>query len=457
MAQMDMTAGNIPKSLIRYSLPLILGNVFQLTYNLVDAVIAGRCIGKHALAAAGIASPVMNILILSISGLSMGAGVLMSEFYGAGDRERLRRELGTVSIFGVAFSLCVVLLGVLITPGLLRLLRTPADIFDMTVGYLRIIFLGAPFTYFYNALSAALKSVGDSKTPLRFLMISSLLNAVLDIIFIGFLGFGIVCSAVTTVVAEAASALLSVTYIYRKIPDLALTGGELRLDGALLGKTLKYGAFTALQQASLSIGKLLVQGCVNPLGVDAIAAFNAVTRVDDFAFTPEQSIAHGITTFVAQNRGKAQAEDTPQARMHAGERIHRGFRVGMGLESCYWVLICAVTLLLRRPLILLFGEKGTEVMVELGCQYLGLMAFFYIMPALTNGLQGYFRGCGRMWVTFCATTLQIIARVGAAYLLVPKVGLSGVAWACLAGWVVMVLFEGPQYLWARCRSGLGEL
>lgn len=447
MPQLDMTTGSIPQNLLRYSVPLILGNLFQLTYNLVDSVIAGRFIGKHALAAAGIAGPVMNILILGVSGLCMGAGVLMSEFFGAGDREKLRRELGTVLLFGLLFSLAAAGSCIAFTTPLLRALQVPGELMDLTRAYLRVIFLGVPFTYFYNALSAALKSVGDSKTPLKFLVFSSLLNVALDVIFIGVLCFGLVCSAVTTVVAEGASALLSAAYIYRNIPDLALRPRDLRIHPALLGRTLKYGAFTALQQASLSIGKLLVQGLVNPLGVDAIAAFNAVTRMDDFAFTPEQSISHGLTTFVAQNRGKVQAGGGDNRAY-----IRRGFRVELALEVGYWLLICPLTLLLRRPLILLFGEEGTAVMVELGSQYLGMMAFFYLMPAFTNGVQGFFRGQGRMWLTFCATTVQMAARVCAAQALVPRLGLNGVALACAAGWAAMLLFEVPFYFVGRRRG-----
>ena len=169
--------------------------------------------------------------------------------------------------------------------------------------------------------------MGDSKTPLKFLAFSSILNAVLDLIFIGGMGFGIVCSAVTTVVAEAASAFLCITYVYRKIPMLQLRRGEVNMDRQLLRQTMRYGSITALQQSCQPIGKLLIQGAVNPLGVDMIAAFNAVNRIDDFAFTPEQSISHGITTFVAQNRGAGRKE-----------RIQKGFRRGLMVEVIVYAI-----------------------------------------------------------------------------------------------------------------------
>lgn len=375
-------------------------------------MIAGRFIGKEALAAEGMAGPVMNLVILGISGICMGAGVLMSEFYGAGQQEKLRREMATALMFGFYFSLAAVVLGIAATPALLRFLSVPAELMEMTRIYLRIIILGVPFTYFYNALASALKSVGDSKTPLKFLMFSSLLNGVLDLIFIGMLGFGIVCSAVTTVAAEAVSAGLSVWYVYSRVPMLRLRRDELRIDRGLLKVTLRYGSVTALQQSCQPVGKLMIQGAVNGLGVDAIAAFNAVNRMDDFACMPEQSISHGITTFVAQNRGAGKTE-----------RIRRGFRRGLLLEFCYWVCICSVVLALRRFLVGLFvtGEDAAGV-VEQGSRYLGVMALFYLYPAFTNGFQGWYRGMGRMKMTLLGTFIQTSLRVAATWLLAPAWG-----------------------------------
>lgn len=459
MAQTDMTTGNIKKHLISYSIPLILGNVFQLTYNVVDSAIAGRFIGKEALAAEGIASPVMNIIILGISGLCMGAGVLMSEYFGAKDFKNLRREMSTTLLSGFLLSMAVVLLGVLFARPLLVLLNVPENILTMAETYLKIIFIGAPFTYFYNALSSALKSVGDSKTPLKFLMFSSILNGVLDIIFIGLLGFGIVCSAVTTVIAEGVSAVLSIVYIYLKVPALSLKYKDLRIDGQLLKKTLQYGSVTALQQSCQPVGKLLIQGCVNSLGVDIIAAFNAVTRVDDFAFTPEQSISHGITTFVAQNRGSAAAKQakTPEGTARQttiSSRIRKGFQAGLVLEFLYWIGICVVTLLCKKYLMMIFvtGE-GSDAIITIGSRYLKTMAFFYLFPAFTNGIQGFFRGMGKMKTTLLATFIQTSIRVIATWILAPKTGIYGITFACAIGWSCMLLFEVPYYFYCKNISG----
>lgn len=437
----DMTEGNILQHLVSYSIPLILGNLFQLTYNAVDSIIVGRFIGKEALAAVGTTSPVMNIIILGISGICIGASVLMSNFFGAKQEHLVKRELATTAVFGVYFSMLIVALGILVTKPLLRALYVPEEILGIASTYLRIIFLGAPFTFFYNAVSSALKSVGDSKTPLKFLAFCSVLNGVLDVIFIGIFHFGIICSATTTVIAEALSAILCILYVYRKIPLLQLKPSEFRIDRDLLKQTLQYGSVTALQQSCQPIGKLLIQGAVNPMGVDVIAAFNAVNRVDSYAFTPEQSIANGITTFVAQNAGAKK-----------GERIKKGFRTGLKLEFCYWILICSMTLLLREPIMKLFVTGDNMEIVALGSGYLGIMAFFYIFPGFTNGMQGYFRGRKCMKMTLLGTFIQTSLRVIFVYLLTPTMGLNGVAFACAIGWSMMLLVEIPYYFYFSRRN-----
>lgn len=441
-AMQDMTKGGAAGHLLRYAVPLMLGNWFQLAYNAVDSIIAGRFIGKDALAAEGIAGPVMNLVILGITGVCLGAGVLMSEFFGAKDGESLRRELATTVLSGTAACTVVALLGVLFTPAILQACAVPREIFAITAIYLRITFLGAPFTCFYNALAAGFKSVGDARTPLRFLMVSAILNAALDLIFIGGLGFGIVCSAMTTVIAEAFSAVLAGWWLWTKTPELCPRRGQWRVDRSLLGRTLQYGGVSALQQAVQPIGKVLIQGQVNALGVEVIAAFNAVTRIDDFACIPEQSIAQGITTYIAQNRGAGRQD-----------RIRHGFAVGLGMEAAYWMLIGGVVTLFKTPLAAMFvtGE-GADRVIALAVQYLGTMALFYLLPAMTNGFQGYYCGMGNMPMTLLGTLIQTSLRVVTTCILAPRMGMYGIAFACATGWCVMLMVEVPFYFWQKARN-----
>lgn len=439
----DMTKGNITSQLIRFSIPLVLGNFFQLTYNAVDSIIVGRFVGENALAAVGTANPVMNIVILGITGICIGASVLMSEFFGAENHEKLKKEVATTLLFGCYFSLAIAVLGVFFSGLIMRLLHVPEEIQKDGTLYLRVIFLGMPFTFFYNAVAAALRSVGDSRTPVRFLAMASVMNALLDLVFVAGLDLGVLGAALSTDIAEAASAILCVVYIYRKVPLLRLKPKDSRMDRELLGLTLRQGAITALQQSCQPIGKLLIQGMINPLGVSTIAAFNAVNRVDDFAFTPEQSISSGMMTFIAQNRGAKNRE-----------RVKRGFRAGLFLEAGYWAVICTLILVFKEPVMKLFVSDGDRGMVPIGVEYLSLMAFFYLMPAFTNGIQGFFRGMGNMSITLISTIIQISVRVIFVWLLVPVMGMKGVAFACLIGWACMLLAEVPYYFWFVNRNEL---
>ncbi|MBW3087626.1 MATE family efflux transporter [Bifidobacterium sp. 82T24] len=445
MATIDMTEGRPTPHLVNYAVPLVLTNVFQLSYNALDAIIVGRFIGKEALAATGMASPIMNLLILGISGLTMGAGVLMSEYYGAKNLSRLRREMSTTIISGLIVSVAVAALGFALTVPLLRVLNVPAEAFAMTRTYLRITFLGVPFTYCYNALAAALKSAGDSKTPLVFLSIALTVNGLLDFVCIGFLGFGIDWAATTDVIAQALAMTMTAVFMAWRMPDFRIRRDEFGIDLALLRTTWEYGSVTALQQSIQPIAKLLIQGAVNSLGVDVIAAFNAVTRVDDFAFTPQQSISHGITTYVAQNRGAGRTD-----------RIRPGFRAGLRLEFFYWILIGLVVLLLHRPIMHLFVTADQTRVVDLGSQYLTTMALFYIFPSFTNGIQGFFRGMGNMSVTLVSTFIQASLRAVFTWVLIGSLGMYGISFACAIGWSAMLLFEVPYYvMYMRKRGMLG--
>lgn len=430
----DLTKGNITKSIIQFTIPLILGNLFQLTYNAVDSIIVGRFAGEDALAAVGTADPVMNLLILGITGLCIGASVLMSNFFGAGRMDRLHREIGTTLVLGSCLAAAVLILGLIFSRTILVIMKVPDEILAQAVRYLRIIFIGMPFTCFYNIFAAALRSVGDVKTPIRFLMISSVINGCLDVLLVAVFKLGVTGAGMATVIAEGLSAILCLVHIYKNVPLLHLTAADFIPDRELVKNTIGYGGVTALQQCSQPVGKLLIQGVINTLGVSAIAAFNAVGKIEDFALVPGRSISNAMMTFTAQNMG-AQKKD----------RIRQGFRKGITLELCYGALIFVVLLFLAYPLLLLFG--GDAEMIEEGLKYFAVIGAFYWLPALTNGLQGFFRGMGNMNITLWGTLTQISFRVIFTFVLVPSVGIRGVAIACIIGWIAMLALEIPYQRW----------
>lgn len=437
----NMTEGSAGKHLISFAIPMVLGNIFQLTYNAVDSIVVGRYAGEtaaeaeNALAAVGTSNPIMNIVIFFIIGICLGASVLMSEYYGAGELDKLKREVSTSLIVGSIFTIVISLLCIILAKPILLLIRTPDEILLDAVSYLRIIFIGLIFTFLYNIYASTLRSMGDSKTPIYFVMLAAVVNIGLDILFVKYMGMGVEGAAIATVIAQALSGILCVIYASKKIPLLRFKKDDLIIDKSLLKRTISYSWYTSMQQTVLYIGKVAVQGAVNPLGVSSIATFNAVNRVDDFAFAPQQSIAQGMTTFIAQNRGA-----------NKGDRIQKGFKRGIQIELCYWLILLVLVSIFANPIMKLFMKSGEADVVNLGTRYLKAMAIFYLLPAITNGVQGYFRGMGRMKVTLNATTTQMIARVVAAYVLAPRMGVTGIAYACFIGWIAMLIYEIPVYI-----------
>ena len=435
----NMTSGSIPRHLVRYSIPAILGDLFQVTYNTVDSVIVGQFAGAGALAAVGVASPLMSVAMFFIIGMGIGASVLMSEFYGAGDMPRLRRQFATTLAMGAGFSVLIALGLFMLTGPLLRLCHTPDAIFPETARYLRIVALGMVVTSMYNILAAASRSIGDTLTPLICLVAGSLVNVGLDLLFVARFAWGVAGAAWATVISQALSALLCAWLLRRNEPMLFAGQGDFKPDRALFGRTLRFSAPSALQQAGIYVGKLLVQSAVNPLGVSAIAAFNAVNRIDDYALIPERDIANGETVLVAQNRGAGKAD-----------RMRRGFLAAMALEVAYGLVVSVAVFALAGPLMGLFVDPGEAEVIRLGTRYLRLMGLFYILPGITNGLQGYMRALGKLKLTMVVTYGQMFTRAACTFLLIGRLGLDAVPLACVAGWVMMTVWEvGLMIQWRR--------
>lgn len=430
----NMTQGPIRSHLLSYAVPMILGNLLQLTYNAVDSIIIGKYVGATALAAVSTANPIMTFVILGVSGLSIGSGVLMSSFYGAGDGVRLKKEFSTTVICGFLLSLAVFLIGLLLTPSIIRWIKVPGEARIEAESYLRIVFVGFLFTFQYNLLTAALRSIGDAKTPVVFLGIAATLNIFLDVLFVAVFRWGVRGAGWATVISQAVSSLLCAVALRVSVPVFRLARGEWTVDHGLLVETLQNGVVTALQQAAQPIGKLLIQSVINSEGIIAMGAFNAVCRVDDFGCIPAQSIGHSIMTCTAQNYG---------ARQYG--RVRETFRTGLGLAVAYFPIICTAILLLKRPLAVLLTPPGDTEMQDMVVGYLAVKAFFYLLPCLTNAIQGFFRGVKNMSLTLYSTLIQISIRTAVVFAFVPRVGIVGEAWACLAGWTAMVAFEFTYY------------
>lgn len=431
----DLTTGKIMPILVNFTVPLVLGNLFQLTYNAVDSIIVGHFVGKEALAAVGICNPVSTLMILFLNGLCMGASILMGIQYGAKDYETLHRQISTTLLSGAFFSFFLTLVCVIFAVPILLLLQVDPSIMDMTVQYLRIIFLGLMFTFLYNFFSSTLRALGDSASPLYFLIISAILNIFGDLFFVIVLKAGSNGCAISTVLSEALCCLFCIIYIQKKVPILRLGKKWLVFDARLLKKTIAYGWASAMQQATVQMGKIAIQALVNTMGVSVAAAFAVVNRIDDFAITPEQNIAHAMTALMAQNKGAGK-----------NDRMREGFRCGMILELVYGAAVMLICLGFARPLMSLFVKD--EEVIGHGVVYLHLIAGMYILPAITNSLQGFFRGIGDLKVTLMSSFTNMTVRVIAAapMVLLWNFGIEALPYSYLAGWIAMLLVETPLML-----------
>ncbi len=430
----DMTQGNITKHLLVYAVPLVFGNLFQQLYHTVDSVVVGHFYGKDALAAVGTAGPIMNILIFLIVGLSMGASILMAGYFGAKDYSALKEELSTSVLAGLILTVLLSVLSFLGSGLFLRLTRTPDAIFADAAIYLRIISGGLIFTFFYNVLSAALRAIGDSRAALYVLILTTFVNIFLDIILVGVLKMGVSGAAFATIISQAVSAAALLAYIYAKAPILRLARRELRLNPSFLKKTVDFSSVSAVQQTMLYVGRLLVQSGVNSLGVDAIAAFNAVSIIDSYVLAPGDSLASSLTTFSAQNLGGKQYD-----------RIPRGLKQMLVIAEIYTLLVGILVLAGRRPLLGLFLKPEDTEAIRYGLSYIIPMASVYFLTGITNTFQGYFRGIGRLMITLFATVVQIPIRVAVTYLLLGRFGVQAVAIGTAIGWCFMILYQLISY------------
>ncbi|MCM1466521.1 MAG: MATE family efflux transporter [Alistipes sp.] len=438
----DMTKGAVLPLLIRFTIPLVLGNLLQLTYNAADGIIVGRYVGNDALAAVGTSNPLMTLIILFVQGVCLGAGILIGTLYGAKDYKRLKKQISTSMLAGLAFSFGVTVLALVFAPWLLRLLQVDKEILPAAVSYLRIVMCGLVFNFIYNYFASVLRALGDSKSPLLFLGISAVINIAGDLFFVAYLRMEVEGCAVSTVLSEAISCFLCMTYIKRKIPLLNMGKEWLVFEKSMLKETFQYGMVSALQQSTVQVGKLGIQGIVNSLGVTATAAFAAINRIDDFAYIPEQNIGHAMTSVMAQNRGAGETE-----------RVRKAFRAGMAVEVIYGLAAGIVLLLLASYLMRLFTTDVETI--QTGVQYLRLIAFMYIVPALTNGVQGYFRGMGDLKVTLWSSIINFAVRFISCVPLVFvfHMGIMALPWAYLCGWIAMMLYEFPFLLRGRPREG----
>lgn len=421
----DLTRGSIRKGLILFSLPLIAGNLLQQCYNIVDTWVVGRYLGSVALAAVGSAFSLMTLLTSLLLGLCMGSGVVMSQLYGQGDREGLRRAMGN-AFAGIALAaLALAVAAFALLDSLLVWMRVPAEAAADLRGYLSVVFWGIGFTFLYNFFATALRSVGNSAAALWFLLCATIINIVLDLWFVTGLGWGVEGAALATVIAQAASAAGIVLYFLLKMGDLRPGLRHLRPDGRLLKRIAVVSVLTGAQQSIMNFGILMIQSLVNSFGVNVMAAFAAGVKIDAFAYAPAQDFANGFATFVAQNAGAGRAD-----------RVKRGLREAAMMSLGFCALVSAVVGIFAAPLLSIFIDPAQSDVMAVGMHYLRTEGLCYVGIGLLFLLYATYRGLERAGMSIVLTVISLGLRVVLAYWLAPSWGLDAVWWAIPIGWAV---------------------
>lgn len=436
----DLTTGSPGRGLLWFALPLILGNLFQQFYNMVDTIIVGKYVGEEALAAVGASYALTTVFVMIAIGGGTGASVVISQYLGARENENMKTAIHTALLAFLGTSIVLGLLGIVANQWILLALKTPENILGDAALYLRIYFLGLPFLFMYNILAAIFNALGDSKTSLYFLIFSSVLNIFLDLFTVKVLHWGVAGVAIATVTAQGIAMVLSLVVLMKRLKTYE--GEAEKFSLPILKKMVKVAIPSIIQQSIVSVGMLLVQSVVNGFGSAVLAGYTAGMRLESICVVPMISMGNAVSTFTAQNMGAGKVE-----------RVRRGYRISYGIVAVFAVIICAVLFLGREPLIRMFLEEDAGgAAFETGVSYLSFIAYFFVFIGLKASTDGVLRGAGDVVVFTAANLVNLGIRVSFAFLMAPVIGVQAVWMAVPIGWAVNYLISGVRYLtgqWSR--------
>lgn len=427
MINQDLTKGNVTKSLLVFAAPMILGNLLQQCYNIADTWVVGKFVGADALAAVGSSYALMTFLNSLLIGLSMGGGAVFSYYIGKGDKERVRICAQTAFVLIGVLAVALTFFSQALMHPILTLLRTPAELYEMTREYLAVVFWGIFFIFLYNYFAFLLRALGNSVAPLYFLGAASALNIALDLFFVCSLKRGLSGAAEATVIAQAVSGLGLGAYLWKKEPYYRFSLKRFLREEKPVGEICGYSLMTGVQQSVMNFGILMVQSLVNSFGPAVMAAFAATVKIDTFAYMPAQEFGNAYSIFISQNFGAGQRE-----------RVKQGTRKAMTVSAVFCGVISVLVFAFARFLMLIFVDAGETEIIEIGMQYLRIEGAFYIGIGVLFLLYGYFRGVNRPGVSLVLTVISLGTRVVLAYVLAahPAIGVPGIWWAIPIGWAL---------------------
>lgn len=441
-SSIDMTNGKTLPLILTFSLPILLGNLFQQLYTVVDGIVVGKNVSTEALAAVGAGFPITYMIISIFIGLGLGASVLVSQHFGNKDMDSVKKVVITMNSFLFIISIPLTIFGIITAGPFLNLLHVPSNIFDDAKLYMVIYYIGLLPQFGYNVNASILQGIGDSRTPLLILMISSILHIILAILFVIVIPWGVMGVAWSTVLSQLFSWILSILYLNKNYPEIRVNLFQIQIDKKHFVDTLKVGLPIGIQNALFSIGMIVMQPLINKYGSVFIAGYNAAVKVDGFVFMPVSSLATAITTFVGQNIG---------ADKH--DRVKQGVRSTMMLAISLCIILCLVVIPFRSQLMLLFTDD--QAVVNAGNEYLIRVIPLYIISTLQYMYIGILRGAGQSLIPTIATLISLwLARVPAAYLLSHYFGGQNMHWCYAIGWVMGLLILIPYYYSGKWKNGL---
>ena len=423
----DLTRGAPSKTLIMFSAPLLVSAAFQQFYNMADSVIAGRFVGKDALAAIGASFPVTMIIIAIAVGLNTGCSVVISQLFGSRKMLRMKCAVYTALVMSVAVGIVLTALGILFSSAMLYALNTPADIFEEAGIYLNIYIFGLFSLLIYNICNGVFAALGDSKTPLYFLVVSSIGNVFLDIFMVTTLDMGIAGLAWATFIAQSAAAVLAFAVLMKRMKEFK-TGKVPIFSGTLLKMLLKISIPSILQQSFVSVGNLFIQALVNSYGADVIAGYSAAIKLNTFVTVCITTLGSGVSNFAAQNYGAGKMD-----------RVRAGFKAGVGLMAVVALIITAVYMIFAAYLMGFFVDIAEKRVVDVGVDFMRIVAPFYIVVGVKIISDGTLRGTGQMAPFMVSTFTDLLLRVGLSFVLVNFFNEVGIWLSWPFGWILGAL------------------
>ncbi|EGT2202755.1 MATE family efflux transporter [Clostridioides difficile] len=436
----DLTTGHEGKSIFFFAMPMLIGSLFQQLYNTADSIIVGRFIGKEAMAAVSGANPIMFLLVAALMGVSLGFSILVSQFYGSGDLKKVKATIDTTYILLFIGSILISILGIVFGGPMLRLMNTPESVFSQSKLYLTIIFGGILFSAGYNSVSAILRGLGDSITPLYFLIIATILNIVLDLTFIVVLKMGVEGVALATIIAQAVSFIISIIYLNKKHEVLKFKIKGIIYDNKIFKDGLRLGLPSGVQQMLFSIGNMALQFLVNSYGTSAMAAFGAGLRIENFISLPIMNLGSAVSTFVAQNIGAGE-----------NERVKKGIRESIKMTLVLAVIVIALILLFRENLIALFNTD--KDVIKIGSSYLFIIGPFFLFIGTSFVLSSAMKGAGDSMFALISSIVSLwLGRLPASYMLSRFFGTNGIWMGIPFGWTLGLIVTVIYYKKGRWKT-----